>query len=290
MFALPALLILLLACTPKTEELVLKKRPVLVLKEGRFYLTERELGRVRAYARALKIKVPEREEVERALRFYLSRKKQLELALSRMKRYEELIVPVLRRYGLPEELKYLPVVESMYDPFAVSRSGAAGLWQLMPFTARRFGLRVDRTVDERFDPYRSTEAAARYLKYLYEKFKNWELVLAAYNCGEGCVERRARNGFWSSRHRLPAETQNYVPAFMAVLLVATEPERYGLKVSGKTERIRALKFDFPVTVSFVVRALDLNESAFRDLNPHIRSELIPPGTQIYLSEEAAFPP
>jgi len=282
LFAL--LWVLLFSCTPKTEEVVFRKRDAVVLKEGSFYLSEGDFDYLREEARRLRISVPKRKEVEEALRYYLSRKRELRYAFARMKKYEPLILPVLKKYGLPEELKYLPVVESLYNPFAVSRSGAGGLWQLMPATARRFGLRIDRFVDERFDPIKSTEAASRYLKSLYEEFKDWELVLAAYNCGEGCVRRRAKGDFWRSRKNLPEETRNYVPAFMAVLLIASNPERFGITLPEKGEPITALKFSFPTSTEVIVKAFGLDPSRFKDANPHIKGLFVPAGTYVYLEE------
>ncbi len=127
---------------------------------------------------------------------------------------KEHVRSVLRREGLPEWLALIPEVESNYDPKAVSRKGAAGIWQLMPNTARAFGLRVDGSVDERFDPVKSTEAAVRYLKYLKSKFKSWLAVLIAYNWGEGNVLKHGEEELLRNPQKLPLETRNYVKRFL----------------------------------------------------------------------------
>ena len=121
---------------------------------------------------------------------------------------------VLRREGLPEWLALIPEIESGYDPKAVSPRGAAGLWQLMPDTARAFGLRVDDEVDERFDPFKATEAAVRYLKYLKGKFRSWLAVLIAYNWGEGNVFKYGEEELLRNLDRLPPETRGYIERFL----------------------------------------------------------------------------
>ncbi|WP_459774854.1 lytic transglycosylase domain-containing protein [Aquifex pyrophilus] len=279
-----SLLLLVGGCTPKTKEVVFRENYV-VLKKGSFGLTEEDLYFVRVKARILHANSVKRREVEEALNYWLSRKESLTYAFYRMKKYEKYIVSVLRRFGLPEELKYLPIVESMYNPFAVSRSGAAGIWQLMPFTARRYGLRVERHYDERFDPLRSTVAAVRYLRDLYEEFGNLELVLAAYNCGEGCVRRKARGSFWSSKNNLPEETRNYVPLFLALLHVAKNPDRYGIHVPKNAQTLQRVKVKTTLPVKTFIKIYGLKESVFRDLNPHIKGELIPKGAYVYIEEK-----
>ena len=121
---------------------------------------------------------------------------------------------VLRKEGLPEWLALIPEVESGYDPRAVSEKGAVGIWQLMPDTARAMGLRVDEEVDERLDPFKSTEAAVRYLKYLKTKFRSWLTVLIAYNWGEGNVLRYGEEKLLRNPHKLPPETRFYIKRFL----------------------------------------------------------------------------
>lgn len=122
--------------------------------------------------------------------------------------------------GLPDDLKYLSVIESSLRPYATSTAGAAGLWQIMPNTARLYGLVIDDYVDERRDPYRSTEVALKYLQHLYQEFHSWELAMAAYNCGPGRLKQAIRDSggqtdFWKLRPFLPQETANYLPRYIA---------------------------------------------------------------------------
>jgi membrane-bound lytic murein transglycosylase D len=139
--------------------------------------------------------------------------------------------------GLPRELAYLPLVESGFNPHAYSHRRAAGLWQFMPRTAKKFGLKIDWWIDERRDPVKSTQAAARYLQYLYERFGSWPLALAAYNAGEGRVnnalDKVGESDFWSisATPHIKKETRDYVPSYIAAAAIATHPKASGLAVS-----------------------------------------------------------
>jgi soluble lytic murein transglycosylase-like protein len=157
--------------------------------------------------------------------------------LTRSGRYLPMILEVFKQTGLPEELAFTAMIESGFDPIAVSCAGAKGLWQFMAPTARRYGLRVDRWLDERLDPEKSTMAAAHYLRDLHTVFGSWELAQAAYNAGAMKVERAIRGAgtrdFWTlSRSRwLRDETKDYVPQIHAATLIGQEPERYGFAVT-----------------------------------------------------------
>lgn len=179
------------------------------------------------------------EQVRAVLRRFTGAEREvIARALERAQIHLAMIRDVFRRFGVPGDLAFLAVVESRFDPLAVSRAGAAGLWQLMAPTARLLGLRVDEALDERFDPEKSTVAAARHLRYLYREFGSWLLAQAAYNAGEAPVRRaieatRSRN-FWAlSRSRyLAQETRDFVPQVSAAILIGREPERYGLAPGG----------------------------------------------------------
>ena len=139
----------------------------------------------------------------------------------------------LKKYDLPDELKYLSIIESGLNPNALSRVGAGGLWQFMPSTGRIFGLKSDWYIDDRMDPYASTEAACKYLKSLHKQFKNWELALAAYNTGPGNVRRAIRRSgykksFWEIYRYLPRETRSYVPQFVAMIYSINYAEEHNL--------------------------------------------------------------
>jgi membrane-bound lytic murein transglycosylase D len=148
-----------------------------------------------------------------------------------------MILDIFKEKGLPEELVFTAMIESGFNPVAVSRAGAKGLWQFMAPTARLYGLRVDRWLDERLDPEKSTVAAANYLRDLYAQFGSWDLAQAAYNAGEvrvqQAIQRTGTRDFWVLHRRSPVllpETKNFVPAIQAATLIARQPEQYGFTV------------------------------------------------------------
>jgi len=280
--------VVLSSCTPTVRQAVLPKvdHQLSFIQKGSLYFSEEEERFIQRESQALGIPIPDREEIKRFINYYLTNRQSFELALQRANYYMPIIRPIVQKYNLPEELALLPVIESGFNNFAVSRSGAAGLWQFIPSTARRYGLRVDQYVDERFDVVKATDAAMRYLKDLYSMFGNWELALASYNCGENCVAKRTGGiDFWASQRLLPEETRNYVPAFFAVLLLANNPEKYRLsvRVEGISVAKKALDKDTP-TEEFIVKN-GMKESLFRDLNPHIKKDVIPAGTFVYVPKE-----
>ena len=160
----------------------------------------------------------------------------VERVLSRAGLYEPIISEALRREGLPQDLIYMAGAESGFNPFALSRKGAKGIWQLMLPRAREYGLKKDRWVDEREDPEKSTQAAVRHLKDLYQEFGDWYLAMAAYNCGPANVKRAIEKtgyaDFWVLRdlQALPTETQNYVPIILATAQIARDPKAYGFEI------------------------------------------------------------
>lgn len=223
--------------------------------------------------------------------------------LERMERYGELVDRKIAERGLPASLRYLPVVESGYNPMAVSPMGAAGMWQFMTGTARFLGLDVTPLVDERLDPWRSTEIALDYLDELHDRFDgSWFLALAAYNGGWGrierIVERHAAGAapsdslFWALRERFPRETRDFVPKLLAAARLAREPAAYGFRPVGEIEPIAADVIRVPDATSLdvVARAADVSIEEVERLNPHIRRGYTPPDRETALRVPAGTRP
>jgi hypothetical protein len=196
---------------------------------------------------------------------------------------------IFRKKNLPEELAYVAMIESGFDSGAVSLANAAGPWQLMPDTARRYGLRSDRWVDERRDHIKSANAAAQHFRDLHSRFGSWPLVLAAYNAGTGKVQRAMqRTGstdFWDLKESayLRRETKGYVPKFMAAALIARDPAAYGFRVP----HVEPLRYDEVVIpestdLGIVAYCTDSTYEMIKSLNPEIQGGVTPPDDPRYL--------
>lgn len=204
------------------------------------------------------------------------------LMLRRKDIYFPLFEKHLARHNLPDELKYLSIIESGLNPRAVSRASAVGLWQFMSFTGRYFGLHHDGYIDDRMDPDKSTEAACRYLKQLHTIFGNWELALAAYNSGPGTVKRAIRRSgykktFWEIYRYLPRETRSYVPQYVAIIYAMSYAEEHNMTDLAAEEVM-------PHDTLFVRQYLHLETFAqltgtcveeLRELNPSLRRNAVP---------------
>lgn len=198
--------------------------------------------------------------------------------------YFPMFEQALDRHGLPLELKYLPVIESALNPVAVSRAGATGLWQFMLRTGKGYGLEVNSLVDERRDPYKSTDAAARYLKDLYAIYGDWNLVIAAYNCGPGNVNKAiARSGgkrdYWEIYYRLPRETRGYVPAFIAANYIMNYYADHNIcpahSSSLATAALDTVHVSERMHLAQIAGVLDIPVGELRRLNPQFRRDVIP---------------
>lgn len=224
------------------------------------------------------------ERVEYFLeRFTSSRREVVRVWASRSGRYLGMIQEVLRQKGLPEDLAWTAMIESGFNPVAVSRAGAKGLWQFMAGTARRYGLRVDRWVDERFDPEKSTVAAADYLRDLYAIFGSWPLAQAAYNAGGVKVSRAIRlaqsNDFWAlaETRYLRRETKDFVPQIHAATVIAREPARYGFDFSGVPEEgVEIVSVPRRTSLSRLASAAGLDVTRLRALNRELIRGVTPP--------------
>lgn len=206
----------------------------------------------------------------------------------KMPYYEQIFEEILAEHEVPTFLKYLGIVESGINPYAVSRSGATGIWQFMYGTGKHLGLQISYFRDDRKDVYTSTHAAAEYLKYLHGRFGDWLLAIGAYNCGPGNMAKAIRRSggkknFWEVRKYLPKETRNYVPAFIAVCymmekrdvlnIMPLEPTNYHYPVNGRS--IDQVMVNHKLSFSSISKVLDLPMAQLSFLNPGIKKNIIP---------------
>jgi membrane-bound lytic murein transglycosylase D len=200
-----------------------------------------------------------------------------ERAFARSGRYHDMIVATLKQEGVPQDLIYLAQAESGFHPLAVSRVGARGIWQFMGSRARGYGLSHNMWVDDRQDPEKSTRAAARHLKDLYNQFGDWYLAMAAYNSGPGTVQAAVKRtgyaDFWElyRRNVLPKETRNYVPIILAVTIMTKNPSQYGLDdvVMEKPVDYDRVTISYPVDLRLVAECVGSTPSELQDLNPSL---------------------
>jgi membrane-bound lytic murein transglycosylase D len=221
--------------------------------------------------------------------FNTSIRDRFEQWLVRLSRYRPLVENIFTEFHLPSDLVYLSLVESGFNPYAYSRAKATGPWQFMKGTAKLYGLRVDSYVDERRDPIKSTVAAARYLRDLYDLFGAWPLAMAAYNAGEGKVMRalqKAQAESFSdiSKTRLiRRETKEYVPRFMAATIIAKNPDRYGFPQEASTpHQFEEVIVTRPLHFHAIANATGVPYEELRLLNPELRRDATPPGDEAYL--------
>lgn len=199
--------------------------------------------------------------------------------------YIDKIRASLRDAGLPEELAWMPHIESWFKVKALSPARALGIWQFIPSTGYKFGLKRDTWIDERMDPEKATAAAIAYLKELHQMFGDWTTVLAAYNCGEGAVLRKIRNqkinyldNFWDLYSQLPRETARYVPRFLATLHIMKDPEKYGFTFDEIDQPVsyETVSIEKQVHLKTVAESLGITLEELTALNPELRLQVTPP--------------
>jgi membrane-bound lytic murein transglycosylase D len=230
------------------------------------------------------------DSVENHLEYFKTRGRDtFQRWLDRSARYIPVMKDIFKEKNLPEDLVYVAMIESGFNPYAVSWAKAVGPWQFMPATGKLYGLKIDWWIDERKDPIKSTMAAAEHLKDLHNLFGSWPLALASYNAGAGKVQRavlRTRSDdFWdlkASRY-IRKETKNYVPKYMAATIIAKNPEAYGFSIAS----IEPLKFDEVVVdqstdLRLIARCANCTYEEVKELNPEIKRWVTPPQYERYV--------
>ena len=223
--------------------------------------------------------------VEKALALFKGRERKFFLsAYARSGIYRPAIVRALKEAGLPEELSWLPFIESGYKVRALSRARALGMWQFIASTGYKYGLHRDTWIDERMDPEKSTKAAIAYLTELHQIFGDWSTVLAAYNCGEKRVLRQIKDqkinyldNFWDLYEKLPSETAFYVPKFIALLHIINDPKAYGFDLPPLEKEVEYDKVTISkqILLKDIAKHFDINYSILKELNPELRRQLTP---------------
>lgn len=203
--------------------------------------------------------------------------------------YMPIFQETLNRHDLPEELKAMAIIESALNPLAVSRAGAKGMWQFMYGTARMYGLHIDSFVDERLDPVKSADAAARYMKDAYDIFGDWNLAIASYNCGAGNVNRAIRRSggsreFWDIWPYLPRETRGYVPAFVGALYAMNYYKEHGLRPAAvdMPVHVDTFKINKMLHLKQVSELVGVPLEELKNLNPQYRHEIVPGNDREYI--------
>ena len=233
------------------------------------------------------IEMPWNEVVQKFIDRYSGRlRRSVAVMLGTQNFFMPIFEQALETYGLPLELKYLPVIESALNPKAVSRVGATGLWQFMLATGKQYGLEVNSLVDERRDPVKSSYAAARYLRDLYKIFHDWHLVIAAYNCGPENINKAVHRAggekdYWQIYPYLPAETRGYVPAFIAANYIMTYYSDHNIcalrtQLPAQTDTVVVNR---NVHLSQIADVLGIDINVLRTLNPEYRRDIVPGTTK-----------
>ena len=235
------------------------------------------------------IEMPFNDIVKKYIEAYTGRlRNKVSFMLAAANFYMPMFEEALDTYDLPMELKYLPIIESALNPKALSRQRASGLWQFMLHTGKQYGLETNSLVEERFDPQKSTWAAVRYLKELFDIYKDWNLVLAAYNCGPGNVNKAMRRAggstdYWEIYPFLPKETRGYVPGFIAANYVMTYYCEHGIcpmdsQLPAVSDTIHINK---DLHLQQVASVCDIDIEQLRSLNPQFKKDIVPGNSKVY---------
>ncbi|HPW18026.1 MAG TPA: LysM peptidoglycan-binding domain-containing protein [Candidatus Aminicenantes bacterium] len=216
--------------------------------------------------------------------FQTVERKAFEEAYRRSGQYMDMILAELRSARLPEQLAWIPLIESAFKPRALSRARALGMWQFIRSTGYRYGLEQDKYVDERMDPVKATRAAIRYMVELHDMFGDWTTAIAAYNCGEAAVQRVIRaqkvdyfDSFWDIFANLPFETARHVPRFIATLLIVGDPAKYGFELAAPDPPLafETVKVNAAVRLATLSQSLGLDAAVLVGLNPELRHDSTP---------------
>lgn len=222
--------------------------------------------------------------MKEVLSFQTRERKAFEEAYKRSGLYMDMILGELRKERLPEQLAWVPLIESAFKPRALSRARALGMWQFIRSTGYRYGLKQDKYIDERMDPLKSTRAAIRYMVELHAMFGDWMTAIAAYNCGEMQVQRVIRaqridyfDSFWDLFNNLPYETARHVPRFIATLLIIGDPAKYGFELPAPEAPLKheVVTVSTPVKLSALAQSLGLDAAHLTILNPELRHDSTP---------------
>ncbi|WP_316755317.1 lytic transglycosylase domain-containing protein [Pedobacter aquatilis] len=226
------------------------------------------------------VPLPHNEYVQQYIDIYAKRKDMFGKMLGLSGYYFPIFEKALKDYNIPQEIKYLTIVESQMNPHAVSKVGATGIWQFMFGTGKAYGLKMDNFVDERKDPVQASYAAAAYFRDAYEELGDWLLAIAAYNCGKGnvtrAIDKAGSRDFWEIRQFLPKETRNYVPAFIAAVYVMNYSSKHQIteqasKLFLKTDTMQVNHF---VSLSALAKILNIEDESLFALNPSYKKKIV----------------
>ncbi len=224
--------------------------------------------------------LPYNEYVQQYIDIYAKRKDMFGKMMGLSSYYFPIFDKALKDYNIPQEIKYLTIVESQMNPHAISRVGATGIWQFMFGTGKAYGLKMDNFVDERKDPIQASYAAAAYFRDAFEELGDWLLAIAAYNCGKGnvnrAIDKAGSRDFWVIRQFLPKETRNYVPAFIAAVYVMNYSHKHQITAQAsnmflKTDTVQTTRF---VSLATLAKALNIEEQAILALNPSYKKKIV----------------